>query len=106
MDLFQEWYGFIARNKQLALLLLLLVGGTAFVVITAGILAPFYAAITIAYVMETAMRRLQRRGVSRNGALAFVYGLFLVVLVGLVAVVPLLGRQLAQVATQLPQFLE
>jgi putative permease len=104
MELFREWYDIVARNRQLALLLLLLVVGTAFVVATAGILAPFYAAITIAYVMETAMGRLQRRGMPRNAALALVYGIFLAVLLAAFAALPLLGRQLAQLVTQVPQF--
>ena len=65
MDLLRDWYNIVARNNQLALLLVLLCVGTVFVAVTADILAPFYAAVTIAYVMEVAMRRMQRRGVAR-----------------------------------------
>lgn len=104
MELVQEWYGVIARNKQLALLLVLLVLGTAFVVITASILAPFYAAITLAYVMETAIQRLQRRGMRRSVALGFVYGIFIALLLSMFAVLPFLGKQLAQLVGQVPQF--
>ncbi len=104
MELVQEWYGIIARNKQLALLLLLLVMGTAFVVMTASILAPLYAAITLAYVMETAIQQLQRRGMSRGAALGFVYGIFIALLAGVFAAMPFLGRQVVQLIGQVPQF--
>jgi putative permease len=104
MDLLRDWYNIIARNNQLALLLVLLLIGTVFIVITADILAPFYAAMTIAYVMDVSMRALQRRGVSRGVAFGLVYGLFIALIIALVALVPLLGRQLLQLVGQFPAF--
>ena len=105
MDLLRDWYNIIARNNQLAMLLVLLFVGTAFVLITADILAPFYAALTIAYVMDVAMRALQRRGVSRNGSLMVVYGIFLAGILGLVGLIPVLGRQFAQLVNQMPHII-
>ena len=70
MTLIRDWYNAIAGNNQLAMLLFLLVGGTAFVVLTAGMLAPFYAAVTIAYVLQVARDGLQRRGLSLRRACA------------------------------------
>ncbi|MSO72945.1 MAG: AI-2E family transporter [Rhodospirillaceae bacterium] len=104
MELFRDWYALVGRNRQLALLLVLLAAGTTFVVLTAGILAPFYAALIIAYVMETAANRMQRLGMPRNGAVAIVFGVFLGVLFGVFALLPLLGSQLMQFITELPQF--
>lgn len=105
MDLLRDWYNIIARNNQLAMLLLLLALGTAFVVVTAGILAPFYGALTIAYVMDVAMRGLQRRGLSRRGSLALVYGLFIAAILAMFGLLPVLGRQLMQFVSQTPQFI-
>ena len=105
MELLRDWYNIIARNNQLAMLLVMLAVGTIFVVVTAHILAPFYGAVTIAYVMDIAMRGLQRRGVSRSGSLAIVYGLFVAVILVLFGLLPVLGRQLAQFASQIPQFI-
>lgn len=105
MELLRDWYNIIARNNQLAMLLVLLAIGTAFVVVTAGILAPFYGAVTIAYVMDVAMRGLERRGVSRGGSLAIIYGIFVAVILALFGLLPVLGRQLAQFASQVPQFI-
>ncbi len=105
MDLLRDWYNIIARNNQLAMLLVLLVLGTAFVAVTAEMLAPFYGALTIAYVMDVAMRALQRRGLSRSGSLAVVYGLFVAAILVLLGLVPVLGRQLAQLAAQSPQYI-
>ena len=105
MDLLRDWYNIIARNNQLAMLLVLLGVGTAFVVATAEMLAPFYGAVTIAYVMDVAMRALQRRGMSRKGSLALVYGIFIAVILALFGLLPILGRQLAQFVGQFPQFI-
>src|SRR3954469_5299800 len=105
MDLLRDWYNIIARNNQLAMLLVLLFFGTLFVVITADILAPFYAAMTIAYVMDVSMTALQRRGLSRRGAFALVYGLFIALIAAFIALMPLLGRQLLQLVSQFPQFI-
>ena len=104
MTLIRDWYNAIAGNYQLAMLLILLVVGTAFVVFTAQMLAPFYAAITIAYVLQVASDGLQRRGISRRIAFVIVYGIFLAALFLLVGVVPMLIRQIAQFAGQFPQF--
>ena len=105
MSLIRDWYNAIAGNNQLAMLLILLAAGTTFVVLTAGILAPFYAAVTIAYVLQVASDRLQRRGVTRGLALAVVYGIFIAAVLVLVGLLPLLARQIAQFAGQLPQLL-
>lgn len=103
MSLIRDWYNAIAGNNQLAMLLVLLVVGTAFVAFTAGMLAPFYAAVTIAYVLQVASDRLQRRGASRRVAFAIVFGLFIAGLLIVLGMVPLLGRQAAQFSGQLPQ---
>ena len=105
MDLLRDWYNIIARNNQLVMLLVLLGGGTALVVVTADILAPFYGAITIAYVMDVAMRGLQRGGLSRRASLAVVYGVFIAAILAIFGLIPVLGRQMAQLASQTPQFI-
>lgn len=105
MDLLRDWYNIIARNNQLVMLLVLLGAGTALIVVTAGILAPFYGAVTLAYVMDVAMRGLQRRGLPRRGSLAVVYGVFIAAILALFGLVPVLGRQVAQLVSQFPQFI-
>ena len=105
MSLIRDWYNAIAGNNQLAMLLILLVAGTAFVVLTARTLAPFYAAVTIAYVLQVASDRLQRRGMTRRVATTSVFGIFIAALLALLGLVPLLGRQIAQFVGQLPQLM-
>jgi putative permease len=104
MQLFFDWYEGVSRNKQLALLLALLIGGTVFVVLTAHILAPFYAAVTIAYVLQVAMDRMQRAGLGRRAALGIAFGLFVAAILGLLGLVPLLIQQLSQFINQFPAF--
>ncbi len=105
MSLIRDWYNAIAGNNQLAMLLILLAAGTVFVVLTAHMLAPFYAAVTIAYVLQVASDRLQRRGVKRSVALTIVFGIFVAGLLALCGLVPLLGRQIAQFVSQVPQLM-
>jgi putative permease len=104
MQLFFDWYEGVSRNKQLALLLSLLIGGTIFVVLTAHILAPFYAAVTIAYVLQVAMDRMQRAGLGRRAALSIAFGLFVAAILGTLGLVPLLIKQLSQFVDQFPAF--
>lgn len=104
MQLFFDWYEDIARNKQLALLLALVGFGSVFVVFTAHILAPFYGAVTVAYVLQVAMDRMQRAGLSKGLALAIAFGLFVAAILGLLGLIPILLRQLAQFSGQVPAF--
>ena len=104
MDLLRTWYDGIARNNQLALLLTVLAVGSVFVVLTAGILAPFYAAVTIAYVLQVAIDRMQRAGLPHALALAIAFGIFVAALLGLLGLIPLLLRQVTQLTGQFPTF--
>jgi len=104
MQLFFDWYGNIARNNQLALLLALLGVGTVFVVLTAHILAPLYAAVTFAFVLQVAMDRMTRAGLSKGMALGIAFGLFVAAILALLGLIPLLLRQLVQFSGQFPTF--
>jgi putative permease len=104
MQLLFDWYEGVSRNKQLALLVSLLILGTIFVVLTAHILAPFYAAVTIAFVLQVAIDRMQRAGLGRGAALSIAFGLFVAAILGLLGLIPLLIQQLTQFIAQFPTF--
>ena len=48
---------------------------------------------------------MQKQGLKKGAALAISYGLFLFILLALIAVIPLLARQASQVVQALPQFI-
>jgi predicted PurR-regulated permease PerM len=71
-----------------------------------GVLLPFAAALAIGYLLDPVADRLERLGLNRLGATLIILAVFIVVLaLGLVLVVPILGRQLASFAQALPDYI-
>ena len=52
MDLIRNWFKTISDNPQLTLLVILLVFVTLALMLTADILAPFLAAVVLAYLLQ------------------------------------------------------
>jgi len=70
-------------------------------------LAPMFASIVIAYLLEAVVNRLQRFGMPRMLAVLIVFLLFMALLLFLLfGLVPLVSRQLSQLAQQLPNYIE
>ena len=68
-----------------------------------GVLLPFLAGITIAYLLDPLASALERLGLNRLGASALILGLFVAaLLLILVLLVPVLAHQLAAFALNLP----
>ena len=71
-----------------------------------GVLLPFAAALAIGYLLDPVADRLERLGLNRLGATLIILASFIVVLVlAMVLVVPILGRQLASFAQALPDYI-
>ena len=85
---------------------LFLVVGFAIVVGLGAWLAPMFASIVIAYLLEAVVRWLQRIGLPRMVAVVIVFLLFITVLLFLMfGLVPLVSRQLTQLVQQFPNYL-
>ncbi|MFM7784096.1 MAG: AI-2E family transporter, partial [Gammaproteobacteria bacterium] len=68
-----------------------------------GILMPFVVALALAYLWDPAVDRLERAGLSRTLGVCLVFLLWgLLLLVLLLVLVPLLGRQMHVVAAKVP----
>lgn len=94
------WRTVLVWGALLAGLLLLLV-------LLSGILLPFLVGMAAAYVLDPVADRLQRLGFGRTTATLALTVLFFAALVPLVVLVlPVIVDQLAQLATQLPGYLE
>ncbi|HLD66765.1 MAG TPA: AI-2E family transporter [Pseudomonas sp.] len=71
------------------------------------ILSPFLIGVLLAYMGDPLVDRLERRGLSRTWGVVLVFALFsLLMLVLLLVLVPLLGRQLVRLYELAPQMLD
>ncbi len=105
MQLLKDWFRHSFSDPQVVILGLFLVIGFAVVIGLGAWLAPMFASIVIAYLLEAVVSRLQRLGVPRLVAVILVFLLFIAVLVFLMfGLVPLVSRQLTQLVSQFPSW--
>jgi len=106
MELLRDWFRRSFSDPQVVILGLFLVIGFAIVVGLGAWLAPMFASIVIAYLLEALVRWLQRIGLPRMLAVVIVFLLFITVLLFLMfGLVPLVSRQLTQLVQQFPNYL-
>jgi putative permease len=97
------WSHRYLSDPQAILLLMLLTGSLALLMWMGDILAPVFASIVIAYVLQWIANILQRRKVPRWLAISLVYGGFLGIFLSAVfIVVPMVRDQLAHLFEELP----
>jgi putative permease len=106
MDLLKDWFRRSFSDPQVVILGLFLVIGFAIVIGLGAWLAPMFASIVIAYLLEAVVSRLQRVGLPRMVAVVLVFLMFITVLLFLMfGLVPLVSRQLTQLVQQFPAYL-
>ena len=106
MDIIRNWFKTISDNPQLTLLVLLLVFVTIAIALTADILAPFLAAVVLAYLLQVFIDRLERIGVSPWLSVTLVFVVFVMFALAIVfGLIPLLIRQITQLTRQAPEFI-
>ena len=107
MNVLRAWFERNFSNPQTVILALLLLGGFAVVFYMGKMLAPLLAAVVIAYLLEAIVQQAERRGMPRLPAVVIVFTLFVVVVLFLVLwLVPMLSRQVAQLAQDLPHYID
>jgi putative permease len=106
MELLKDWYRRSFSDPQVVILGLFLVIGFAIVIGLGAWLAPMFASIVIAYLLEAVVNRLQRLRVPRMVAVVVVFLLFTALLLFLFfGLVPLVLRQLTQFVLQFPDYI-
>jgi len=106
MELLRDWFRRSFSDPQVVILGLFLVIGFAIIIGLGAWLAPMFASIVIAYLLEAVVNRLQRVGLPRMAAVVLVFLLFIAILVFLIfGLVPLVSRQLTQLVQQFPAYL-
>ncbi len=106
-DIFHKWYRRYLFEEESVLLLVLLAIGVALLMTIGDILAPVLAALVLAFLMQGISNQLQRHGLPQWLGVTVAYvifiGAFFAVSLGLL---PLVWRQLASLATEMPRMLE
>ncbi len=106
MNLVASWFRRTFADPQVVILGIVLVIGVAIVAGLGRMLAPVFASIVIAYLLEAVVVRLQMLGLSRLFSVLLVFLLFLTSLFFLFfGLVPMLIRQLTQLVQQLPNYI-
>ena len=106
MELLRDWFRRSFSDPQVVILGLFIVIGFAIVIGLGAWLAPMFASIVIAYLLEAIVRWLQRLGLPRMVAVVLVFLLFITILLFLMfGLVPLVSRQLTQLVQQFPAYL-
>jgi len=103
MQVLPGWLRRFLANPQLIFLTLSVLAVFAVVLTMGDMLAPVFASVVIAYLLEGVVMALQRLGVPRLGSVLIVYVSFLLfVALVLFGVLPLVSRQVTDLVQQLP----
>ncbi|MGB5223810.1 MAG: AI-2E family transporter [Arenicellales bacterium] len=103
MNLVRVWWQRYFSDPQALILLILLLGGLLVVLTMGDMLAPVFASIVIAYLLEGLVRRLIGINLNRFIASVITFIFFLIIyLLLLFWLLPLLSTQVSQLLQQLP----
>lgn len=106
MELLRDWFKRSFSDPQVVILGVFLLIFFAVIVGLGAWLAPMFASIVIAYLLEAVVSRLQRYGMPRMLAVIIVFLLFLTVLFFILfGLVPIVSRQLTQLVQQFPSYI-
>lgn len=106
MNMIREWFRTKFSDPQIVILSLVLILSAAVIVFLGEMLAPVFAALVIAYLLEGVVRVLRRRGIPRTLAVLTVFtGFMVAVVAGIIFLVPLLVEQVTQLVNMLPSML-
>lgn len=106
MELLRDWFKRSFSDPQVVILGVFLLVFFAVIFGLGTWLAPMFASIVIAYLLEAIVIRLQRLGMPRMVAVIIVFLLFLALLFFLLfGLVPLVSAQLTQLVQQFPNYI-
>ena len=95
MELLKNWFRRSFSDPQVVILGLFLIVGFAVIIGLGNWLAPMFASMVIAYLLEAVVSRLQKFGMPRMLAVIIVFLLFVAVFLFLLfGLVPIVTRQL------------
>ena len=103
-EFIRGWYGKYFSDPQAVVLFLCLAFGLIFLILFGGMLAPVFAGVIIAYVLDWLCVHLENWGLSRKFAFYLVFCLFISFMVlTVVILVPAIWQQTIRLVDELPQ---
>lgn len=105
-EFISRWYRRYFTDPQASLLVVLLVVSVVILVTMGKMLAPLFAALIIAYLLEGAIHKLQKKKMSRFWAVNLVYLLFVAFMMFILLILlPRLSRQISQFFKEVPEMI-
>lgn len=105
MELLKDWFRRSFSDPQVVILGLVLVIGFAIIIGLGKWLAPMFASIVIAYLLEAIVSRMEKSGMPRLPAVIIVFLLFMTVMIFLTfGLVPIVIKQLTALVQQFPNY--
>ncbi len=106
MNVLRSWFRRNLSDPQVVILIALLLSGFLVVAFLGRILAPVFAALIIAYLLEGIVQRLNRLGMSRGLAVALVFLLFVAAIAATMLLgLPYLVNQIILLAREAPEWI-
>ncbi len=106
LDFLSRWYRRYFTDPQASLLVVLLIVGIVTLATMGKMLAPLLAALVIAYLLEGAIAKLQKKKMSRLWAVNLVYMMFVAFMMFvLLILLPLISRQVSQFFKEVPDMI-
>ena len=106
MNFVRDWFDRHLSDPQVVGLAIVLVVGLALVVVAGDMLAPVFAAVVVAYLLEGLVVLLERHRTPRLAGVLMVFGVFMTFLFFVIfTLLPLLSRQASQLVQLLPTML-
>jgi putative permease len=106
MELLKDWFRRSFSDPQVVILGLVLIAGFAIIIGLGKWLAPMFASIVIAYLLEAVVGWLRKTGLPRLPSVVIVFFLFITILMFLTfGLVPIVIRQLTSLVQQFPTYI-
>lgn len=106
MQLISDWFQRKFSDPQVVILVVLLIIGVASILLLGRMLAPVFASVVIAYLLEGLVTLVERRRIPRIIAVLLVFLVFMLFLFFLLfGLLPLLWQQVGQLFQQLPSMI-
>jgi len=106
LELLKNWFKRSFSDPQVVILGVVLLAGFVVIIGLGKWLAPLFAGLVIAYLLEALVGTLQRMGMRRMPAVILVFLMFMALMwFLLLAVIPRISRQLTQLVQQFPAYL-
>jgi putative permease len=104
-EILNKWYQRNFTDPQAVLLVFILIFGFAIIIFLGDMLAPVFAAVVIAYLLESPVQFMKKHGARRRHAVIWIFLLFLTILFFIVfGLMPILLNQITQFLAELPNY--